>query len=175
MALTKQCTTCLKTLPYERFSKNSAAKDGKQFSCKDCNKKTNRKFRTEINPHHHAQWQRKNPNRISELVSKYRKADKGGYVYYITNPEGLFYVGMTQMYPQVRFLEHKNRFRKVLRGQKSVKQPILDDSFRKWGLEGHRMGVILQFDSIDRKRLREYEKICIQEFMSMGISLNQKI
>jgi len=35
--------------------------------------------------------------------------------------------------------------------------------------------VILQFDSIDRKRLREYEKICIQEFMSMGISLNQKI
>ena len=92
MALTKQCTSCRKTLPYERFSKNSAAKDGKQFSCKDCNKKTNRKFRTEINPHHHAQWQRANPDRIVELVSKYRKADKGGCVYYITNPEGEFYV-----------------------------------------------------------------------------------
>ncbi len=59
------------------------------------------------------------------------------------------------------------------RGQKSVKQPILDDSFRKWGIEGHRMGVILEFDSIDRKTLREYEKICIQEFTNMGISLNQ--
>lgn len=175
MAQVKQCTSCFKTLPLEQFSKNSKAKDGKQWHCKSCNRKENLKFRTEINPHHHAQWQRKNPNRISELVSKYRKADKGGYVYYITNPNGEYYVGMTQMYPQVRFLEHKNRFKKVLRGQKSVKQPILDNSFRKWGLEGHRMGVILQFDSIDRKRLREYEKICIQEFMNMGISLNQKI
>ncbi len=82
---------------------------------------------------------------------------------------------MTKMYPQVRFLEHKNRYRKVLRGQRTIKQPILDESFRKWGLEGHRMGIILQFDKIDRKRLREYEKVCIQEFMNMGISLNQKI
>ena len=80
---------------------------------------------------------------------------------------------MTKMYPQVRFLEHKNRYRKVLRGQRAVKQPILDESFRKWGLEGHRMGIILQFDNIDRKTLREYEKICIQEFTNMGISLNQ--
>lgn len=175
MALSKQCTTCLKTKPLEQFSKNSRAKDLKQWSCKECNKKTNHKFRTEINPQHHAKWQSQNRDRVVELVSKYRKADKSGCIYYIANPEGQFYVGMTMMYPQVRFSEHKNRYRKVLKGQRSIKQPILDESFRKWGLDAHRIGVILEFDKIDRKTLREYERICIQEFKNMGISLNQKI
>jgi len=75
---------CGETKDVINFSKSVARKDGLQDYCKACNKKNNLKFRTQINPQHHAEWQRNNLDRLNELVKKYRKADKGG----AKKPEG---------------------------------------------------------------------------------------
>jgi len=171
---TKTCKKCLKNKPLTEFSKMKASTDGLQSRCKECNKVDNKKFRTEINPHHHRDWQHKNMDRAAELVSKYRAADKGNWIYYIVSPEGKFYCGMTQMYPQVRFLEHRMKYRMY---QKGAKPPCktLYESFDKWGVENHKLGILLELQDIDRKELRGYEKECIKTFMKLGISLNKQI
>lgn len=176
MAHTKQCNNCRKVKPVEQFSKRKASKDGLQTRCKVCNSKDNLRFREEINPEHHAIWQKKNQKRITQIVAKYRKADKSGKIYWIANPAGEYYIGMTQMHLGVRWIEHKVKFRRFMEGKRTTARiPILYDSMQKWGVDNHRVGVLVEFENIDRKTLREYEKECIREFKSMGISLNKQI
>ncbi len=103
MANLKQCQTCHKVKDTNQYSKCKSNKDGLQYCCKECNKKTNLKFRTEINPMHHKIWQDKNWDTFMEYMRKYRKADKGGIIYSITNPVGFQYIGMTEAYEKVRF------------------------------------------------------------------------
>ena len=175
MAQLKQCTCCFKTLPYEMFSKNSKAKDGKQFHCKECNKKENLKFRTEINPQHHEIWQSNNRKRVTQLVSKYRKGDKPGLIYYIVNPIGEYYIGMTNTHLKVRLFEHKMKWKRNRLGKSDIACPLLFDSFDKWGVDNHRTGLIIKDENASRTELREWESECIQFFMSKGISLNKQI
>ena len=172
--MTKKCKGCGKVLETTQFSKRKASPDGLQPKCRDCNRVDNEKFRKVINPQHHAVWQKKNMDRVSEIVANYRKADKGGWIYYIVSPDGFFYIGMTEMYPQVRYLEHRMKYRAYQRGGKKICVGLYD-SFDKWGVENHKLGIILEFEDIDRETLREYEKECIQEFMNMNISLNKNI
>jgi uncharacterized FlaG/YvyC family protein len=96
MANLKQCQTCHKVKDTNQYSKCKSNKDGLQYCCKECNKKTNLKFRTEINPQHHKIWQDANWDTFMEYMRKYRKADKGGIIYAIVNPEGKQYIGMTE-------------------------------------------------------------------------------
>lgn len=176
MAQVKQCTTCLQILPYEKFSKNSKAKDRKQWSCKECNKKTNRKFRTEINPDHHAIWQKENMDKHIEIVSRFRKADKSSKIYYIKClVTGLYYIGMTQMHLGVRWIEHKSKYNRWIRGKQTPMHPYLFESFKKWGIENHTIGILFESEDLDRKALRMYEKTFIKTFMDLGISLNKQI
>lgn len=175
MALTKQCTTCLKDLPYEKFSKNSRAKDGKQWSCKECNKKTNHKFRTEINPEHHAKWQRENKDKHIQIVSRFRRADKSSKIYYIKSPDGMYYIGMTQMHLAVRWVEHKAKYNGWLKGRKITQHPNLFHSFKKWGIHNHELGILFESEDLDRETLRMYERTFIKTFMDLGLALNKQI
>jgi len=175
MALTKQCTCCFKTKPLEQFSKNSRAKDGKQFHCKECNKKENLKFRTEINPNHHAVWQSNNRDKAAVHVSKYRKGDKPGLIYYIQNPNGEYYIGMTKTYLNVRLIEHKVKWKRNREGKSNLLCPLLFDSFDKWGFENHKTGIIIKDEKANRKQLRKWESETIKFFMNKGISLNKQI
>ena len=175
MAQLKQCTCCFKTLPYEMFSKNSKAKDGKQFHCKECNKKENLKFRTEINPQHHEIWQSNNRKRATELVTKYRKGDKPGKIYYIVNPEGEYYIGMTNTPMSVRIMEHRTKWKRFNKGVSKIHHPLLFASLDKWGWEGHRTGVIIEDENVSRTELRKWERECIGFFMSKGKSLNAQL
>lgn len=170
----KKCMKCGETKDVNNFSKSVARKDGLQDYCKSCNKENNLKFRTEINPNHHAEWQRNNPERLCELVANYRRADKGGLIYSIRNPIGETYIGMTEAHLRVRSLEHKQHYKKVLRG-KANPLPLLHQSFDQYGVENHTFEVVVQLDGIDREQLKYVETSFIQSFQEIGKSLNIRI
>lgn len=172
MAEYKKCYCCGKSKETNQFSKRSASKDGLQDKCKACNKIDNLKFRTEINPSHHADWQRNNPERLCEIVKNYRKADKNSIIYSIRNPKGETYIGMTQMYFSVRKLEHISKYNKILKGKEVATLPLLHKSFDKWGIDNHSFEVIADFGKIDRKQLRFIESTFIKSFQLEGKSLN---
>jgi len=173
MAITKQCKDCNKTKDITQFSKCSKTKDNLQPKCKECNKKDNLKFRTEINPEHHSKWQRKNYDWHIENMRKFRKADETPKIYYIQNPVGEIYIGMTEMYLSVRTLEHRAHYRRALKGKRS-RLPLLHDSFDKYGLENHKFGIAAEFEGIDRKQLEMIERSFIDAVQVMGKSLNSK-
>lgn len=165
----KQCRKCNEVKELSQFSKCSVRKDGLQYNCKSCNKKDNLKFRTEINPQHHAEWQKNNPERLIELVKKYRKADKPGKIYSIINPDGYVYVGMTETPLSVRILEHKSKYRRC-----HGELPKLHKSFDKYGFDNHKVELLLEMEDIDRKQLQFIESSFIQAFKQKGKSLNIK-
>ena len=76
MANIKECSKCKSVKETTQFSKCSARMDGLQDKCKSCNKVDNLKFREEINPQHHAEWQRNNQQVVYRILKKHRKADK---------------------------------------------------------------------------------------------------
>ena len=173
MAQTKQCYNCGKSKDISAFSKRAASKDGLQNKCKECNKIDNHKFRTEINPEHHAVWQKNNYERAKELIKKYRVADKPGKIYFIKNPIGQFYIGMTEAHLSVRWLEHRVHYRQTLTGKRTP-LPGLHESFDKYGIENHEVGVVVEFDEIEREDLKNYESIFIQSFRDLGVCLNKR-
>jgi hypothetical protein len=170
----KQCIKCREVKDESNFSKCSARKDGLQWNCKSCNKEDNLKFRNEINPQHHSEWQRSNPKRLTELVSKYRKADKGGQIYSIKNPDGEVYIGMTEAHLSVRALEHRQHFKRAKK-HKRLSLPLLHNSFDKFGIENHTFETIVELPGYDRKQLSFVETSFIQSFKEIGKSLNVRI
>ena len=168
----KHCNKCGETKEYTQFSKRKDRKDGLQDYCKTCNKVSNRKFRTEINPEHHAQWQRNNRKRANELIGKYRKADKTGIVYALINPIGDAYVGMTKTPLSVRMIEHKVKYRRYLNGKLLEGHPLLFNSFKKYGIENHKVKILFEDQTINRKDLKMMETTFIKAFKQNGKSLN---
>jgi hypothetical protein len=170
----KQCTKCRESKETTQFSKCSSNTDGLQHNCKSCNKEDNLKFRTQINPKHHADWQKNNPERLAELVWKYRKADKGGRIYSIKNPNGEVYIGMTEAHLNVRKLEHRQHFKRAKKG-KMFALPLLHQSFEKFGIENHTFEVVVELEGYDRKQLAFVETSFIQSFKEIGKSLNVRL
>lgn len=170
----KHCNKCGETKDTTNFSKSAARKDGLQDYCKACNKQNNLKFRTEINPNHHSEWQRNNPDRLCELVAKYRKADKGGLIYSIRNPEGETYIGMTEAHLNVRALEHRQHYKLAKKG-KSHSLPLLHQSFDKYGVDNHTFETVVRLDGYDREQLEYVESSFIKSFKEIGKSLNIRV
>jgi hypothetical protein len=168
---TKYCAGCRETLPTSNFSKNSRREDGLQYKCKSCNKIDNEKFRTEINPQHHSIWQKNNADRVVEIVSRWRKANKLGTIYFIKSPDEAFYIGRTECHLKVRWSEHLSHWRLSNRNLKK-RLPLLHNSFDKWGPDKHEMGIVAQFEDITTDELREYESVFIKSFKEAGNSLN---
>ncbi len=173
MANQKECNRCHKVKDTTQFSKCKSNKGGLQYQCKQCNKETNLKFRTEINPMHHKIWQDANWDTFMEYMRKYRKADKGGIIYSITNPDGLQYIGMTETYDKVRFLEHKKHYRQATMGKRN-RLNLLHDSFDKYGIENHDFKVIKECPGLTREQLLQVEKSFINLNKFQNISLNVK-
>ena len=167
----KKCTKCKETKETTQFSKCSAAKDGLQHNCKSCNSIDNKRFREEINPEHHSEWQRNNQDLVNTIYKKYRKADKTPIIYSIKDPIGEYYIGKSEAYLNVRKLEHRRHFRRAERG-KMHPLPLLHDSFRKFGLENHQFEIVVQLEGYDRKQLGFVETEFIKSFQQIGKSLN---
>jgi len=170
----KKCIKCREVQDESNFSKCAARKDGLQWNCKSCNSKDNLKFREQINPKHHADWQRNNPQRLVELVWKYRKADKGGQIYSIKNPNGEVYIGMTEAHLTVRKLEHKQHFKRAKKDKKLL-LPLLHQSFDKYGIENHIFETVVELEGYDRKQLGYVESSFIKSFKEINKSLNVRI
>jgi hypothetical protein len=166
MAQTKNCKQCNKSKPISEFSKRSASSDGLQPKCKQCNSKDNLKFRTD-KPEHHEQWQKDNAEQHVRNVTRYRKADKSGKIYSISNENGEHYIGMTNTHITVRIFEHKTHYRR-----RHGDIPKLHESFDKFGFDNHKVDVLLELEGIERTQLRLIEKAFIQSFYQQGKSLN---
>ena len=173
MANQKQCQKCHKLKDTTQYSKCKSNKDGLQYKCKECNKVDNLKFRTEINPTHHQKWQDKNWDKFVDYVKKYRKADKVGLIYGITNPEGMVYIGMTQMYFLVRLNEHRRHYRRATEGKRD-RLGLLHDSFDKYGIDNHEFKVVKECPGLTREQLKEVESAIITLNKSQNISLNKR-
>ena len=162
----KQCKECGKVKETTQFSKRSASTDGLQPKCKKCNSKDNKDFRIE-NPEHHMQWQKDNAQQHLSNVARYRRADKPGKIYSISNPNGEHYIVMTNTYLSVRMLEHRLHYRR-----RHGALPALHQSFDKFGFDNHKVDIVLELDGIDRTQLRFIEKSFIESFNQQGKSLN---
>jgi hypothetical protein len=171
MTSMKECKECGKVKDTTQFSKCSSSKDKLQPRCRECNKKDNQKFRTEINPQHHKIWQDKNWDKFVEYIRKYRKADKAGIIYAIINPVGETYIGMSETFDKVRFLEHKKHYRQFKQGKRKS-LPLLHKSFDMHGIKNHKFKTILELEGIDRKQLEYIESSFIQAVKQTGKSLN---
>lgn len=169
-----ECKKCGEVKDYSQFSKRTKSKRGYQDRCKACNKIDNHKFRTEINPEHHAKWQKNNAKRVVELTGKYRKADKAGIIYALISPDNFVYVGMTKTHLTVRLIEHKVKYRRFMAGKVQTEHPLLFKSFTKHGLDNHRVEVLFKDEGIDRVALKQIESSFIQAFKERGNSLNIK-
>jgi hypothetical protein len=112
-------------------------------------------------------WQKNNPDRLCELVARYRRADKPGKIYSISNPNGEHYIGMTNTHISVRMLEHRLHYRR-----RHGALPALHQSFDTFGFDNHKVDVVLELDGIDRTQLRFIEKSFIESFNQQGKSLN---
>ena len=169
----KECQRCGKVKETTQYSKCRKHKDGLQYKCKQCDKETNLKFRTEINPTHHEKWQNKNWDTFIGYMKKYRRADKTGIIYSITNPEGLQYIGMTMTKIQVRLLEHRSHYRRALEGKRQ-RLGLLHDSFDTYGLDSHEFKVIKECPGLTRGQLRELEKayITLNKFQKISLNTN---
>ena len=170
MANQKQCKQCGEVKDTTQFSKCSSRKDGLQVKCKECNKKDNLIFRTQINPLHHYKWQSENKSKYNQYCRDYKKADKLGTIYGIINPQGECYVGMTKTYFKVRMKEHRSHYNRFLKGKRN-KLKGLHTSFDKYGINNHKWVKFVELDA-DRELLREVEKTFIKEFKKQNMSLN---
>ena len=173
MANQKQCQRCHKVKDTTQYSKCSRNKDSLQYQCKQCNKETNLKFRTEINPEHHKEWQNTNWDTFIGYMKKYRKADKTPIIYSIKNPAGFQYIGMTMMNFSVRLLEHRSHYKKASKGKRE-RLPYLHDSFDKYGIENHEFKIIKECPGLTREQLKEVEKSFITLNKFQNISLNDR-
>lgn len=162
----KLCKECGKVKEITQFSKRSVSPDGLQPKCKQCNSKDNLNFRTE-KPEHHADWQKDNAQQHTINVARYRKADKPGKIYSITNEDGFVYIGMTNTHISVRMLEHRLHYRR-----RHGALPALHESFDKFGFENHKVDILLELDGIDRTQLRFIEKSFIEVYKQQNKSLN---
>jgi hypothetical protein len=171
MAITKECKQCGKSKETTQFSKCSSSKDKLQPKCKNCNSNDNQKFRTEINPHHHAKWQTSNWDKFIAYLRKYRKADKNGIIYAITNPDGETYIGMSEAYLNVRMIEHRKHYRQYKQGKRNS-LPGLHKSIDKFGWKNHNIQTLLELEGIGRKQLEYIESSFIEAVKQTGKSLN---
>ena len=167
----KRCRGCGNFKETTQFSKRSASKDVLQGKCRNCNSKDNQKFRVEINPEHHSKWQRNNKDKFLSILRKYRRADKGGQIYAIINPEKEIYIGMTECNLSYRLLEHRNHYKRASVGKRE-RLPGLHDSFDKHGITSHQFKTLIELGDIDRKQLQMIERSFITAVMQTGKSLN---
>ena len=170
----KKCSKCRAVKETTQFSICNRNKDGLQHNCKSCNKKDNLKFREEINPEHHAEWQRNNQQAVYRILKKHRKADKSPLIYSIKNPNNDVYIGMTEAHLSVRKGEHKLHYHKSKQG-KQLPLPLLHASFDKYGVDNHIFEVVVELEGYDRKQLGYVESSFIKSFKEINKSLNVRI
>lgn len=181
MAHTKDCRDCGKSFEatLENFHKQSRAKDGLLDRCKSCQNKRTAEYRggkgKDYWYNHHnpsdgyffknrKQWQ----EYLNNWTKQHYRATHNCTIYKITNTiTEDTYVGLTQIPVGVRYSQHKNCLNGKITGA-----PLLLKSFRDYGVLHHKMEVIEELDTTNRKVGEAEETKWIQHYASLGKSLN---
>lgn len=108
----KICNKCNKMLPLTDFYKNRRNKDGLQYMCKKCCSNAGKKFRKERPEYYSYQTGYFSNKKSREYIVNYTKANKGGTIYKITTPEGI-YIGATRTFLNVRMARHLSDFSRI--------------------------------------------------------------
>lgn len=169
----KTCNQCNKSKPTTEFHKRKASPDGLQLKCKSCVKENNKNFR-ETKPTYQVEWQRTNAKKWLSYVKNWAREnvcanDSRSAIYYIINPEQKVYVGSTQTMFSARQSAHKVQYR-----DKSIRLPLLHDSFDMYGFDKHKW-VVLDMAGTDKETLRTIEYTMINHFHQLGMSLNIRL
>ncbi len=98
----KECTSkdCNRKgipLPLSEFSKDKSKKDGLQYKCKDCNKKTNNTFKIN-NPNHWVGWRKNSKEHLSQYEKNISMSEGYGVYFLINIPTQKYYIGEGQLY-----------------------------------------------------------------------------
>jgi hypothetical protein len=169
MALIKACNKCGKIKDLSAYSKCSAAKDGLQPRCKQCNKEDNGNFR-ELRPSYGLEWFHQHKDRWKEYMNDYQGSDEINKIYTITNPIGEVYVGISRRKKiSYRFKEHRQHYKHK---KSTQKMPLLWDSFDKHGIENHTFELITDFKG-DKELGLKVEGEMIQHYKGLNRSLNK--
>ena len=181
MANTKTCNDCGKNLEatLENFHKQSRAKDGLLDRCKTCQNKRTSEYRGGKGKNYwYNQYNEsegyffKNRKHWQEYLNDWSKknyrATKPCTIYKITNTiTEEVYVGLTKVPIGLRYSQHKNALNGKINGS-----PLLLKSFRDWGLMHHKVELIEELDTTDRKVGEEREEYWIKYYTSLNKSLN---
>ena len=96
---TKNCITCKEDKPLDQFSKCSRKPDGKQPSCKECNKITNAKFREKRPTYQVKYYNTPTGNKAKLKAQKKFWSKAGGGIYVLINKVNKHvYVGQTSQF-----------------------------------------------------------------------------
>ena len=148
---TKCCPDCNINKPTEQYHKCRANPDGLQIFCKICQNARTAKYRKDTNC---AYWKHK-------LNAPY-------YIYTITNPEGMIYVGYTSITPTLRWQRHRAQFK-----SNSVKYFSLFESFGKYGVDNH-VFLTIEEQSTEQKA-RQAGTMLILRLRKKGVCINQNV
>jgi hypothetical protein len=113
----KICNGCGKVKQPEEYSKCRSRKDGLQPKCKECNKKDNKKFRTQIQPDYYSYETGYFKDKETwKYISLYQLADKTIKIYMIPFDDGSIYIGSTKAHLNIRLARHVADYRRVKEG-----------------------------------------------------------
>lgn len=128
----KTCNGCGEHKEPHEFSKCRRTNDGLQYKCKQCNKKTNKKFRNENPDYYSYEVGYFSKKEKWEYISLYQKADKSIKIYMISFDDGSKYIGSTKGYIHLRLARHVCDFRYVRNGNKKKLIPLLHEKFKEF-------------------------------------------
>ncbi len=167
---TVNCADCGEAKPYTNdYFPYQIKEEGKLLKrCKACqlirtkeHYRNNKKYFVEYREEH---WESGMRDYTREWMKENLMAEYNCKVYKLTAPDGNFYVGLTQY----KYLTYRMRFHKKSFKENTNSQPLLHESFRKWGIKNHKMELIEEL-GLDRDEGELRETHWINE---LGATLN---
>ena len=160
---TKNCITCKEDKPLDQFSKCSRKPDGKQPSCKACNKITNAKFR-EKRPAYQGKYYHTPDGHKAKLKAQAKFWSKaGGGIYVLINKvNNNIYVGQTSQFNR-REVEWRMYTRNPHLMSRYLNQSF-KDAIVRYGHESFEWKVIEEMPNATLRQRRQRENHYIETF-----------
>lgn len=145
------CRGCKLEKPTDHFHKCRSHPTGYQIYCKPCQNAKTAKYRKDTDCKY---WKHKDGNPY--------------YIYTITNPVGMIYVGYTSTTPVLRWNRHKAQY-----SHGKCTMLTLYNSFKEYGVDSHSFAVVDEAPT--EEKARQVETQLILRLRNEGKCLNDKI
>ena len=167
---TKVCITCKEDKPLDQFSKLSIAKDGKQSSCKECNKIVNANFRKN-RPKYQKKYYHTEVGRANKIKALNKSWDSlGAGVYKVTNKHtGEIYIGSSTQLNRRKtewhaYLQQPDIYRKYMG------EPLYNSAM-KYGYDAFIWEIVEVIEDGTSKKVQKREYELIKILTLVGIKL----